>query len=388
MQSGNLNVNVNDVTADREKIYLATDRGFTTINRIQPQTGVFFSKVIITEIVTDTSLEVNETNYEFKSGIPRLLLKFSYPVFNPANKRNIEYRLTGNTHKSEWNSTSNNEVEFSSLIPGKYIFEVKPYGSDDEADISRLMINIIPKWWQTTIAKTTFVFFILTGLIFYIRRRLNVNFERKIYALKQAGLIESERNRIASDMHDDIGADLTQISILLSLLKHEKLSNNKMFQKVTTLSRGVLSKMDQIIWALNSTNNTSTDLFSYINSYAREYLESSEIKFEFNVEKDFHHENLSSFQRRNVFLVVKELLHNTVKHSKAKKVSVKIYFENEKIMIAYSDDGQGIQLETKGDGHGLNSMKKRMEEIHSDFFIDSIPGKGFSCYLGLHLTKK
>lgn len=199
-------------------------------------------------------------------------------------------------------------------------------------------------------------------------------------------MLEAERSRIASDMHDDIGADLTQLSIWSGILKSSEKKDKNVLEKITNSSYKVLQKMDQIIWALNSFHNHTTDLVSYLREYASQYLESAGINLSFEIPGTMPELEVSAIQKRNIFLTVKELLHNTVKHSGAKNVTITIYVQQSVLNIEYKDDGKGFIPKPKEDGLGNITVQKRMQEISSAISVTTSPGKGFSACLKISLA--
>jgi signal transduction histidine kinase len=280
-------------------------------------------------------------------------------------------------------------VEFSSLLPGSYTFQVRPdINTARIVPVTNLYLTITPLWWQTTLTRFILIILILSLSAYIIRRRVKLQFERRLYEQKQLTLLESERNRIASDMHDDIGADLTKISIWSNILKSKIPGETVIVDKVARLSNDVLQKMDQIIWALNSIHNQTGHLLSYLHAYSSEYLESADISLRFESSDEIPNINIGTFQRRCVFLVIKELLHNTVKHSEAKNVTIKVSMNNNKLIIDYSNDGIKFNENEKGMGLGLTTMKNRMSEINSTIEFTNSPDNGFHAQLIIDIHYK
>ncbi len=386
VRDGLLSNVINDIYVTDSSIYIATDKGLSIVPVNDYNLKEFEKNVLVTEIVTDTTYIVNSDNFEFDSDFPRLIIRYSCPSFFLYNKLKVKYRLLKDGISGEWVSTNNNEVEFSSLPPGKYLFEIK---LDEKrglkVPVTKMSINVLPMWYQTILAKFFIVLILITGIIWVIRRRLKSQYDRRLKLVTERSIIETERNRIASDMHDDIGADLTQISIWSNVLRSKGIAADGIIEKIGKLSNGVLEKMDQIIWALNSIHNQSVNLFTYLRSYTAEYLEGVDMSFTFDVDSDVPDLPIGMYQRRNVFLVYKELLHNTVKHSNAGKVCVKVSIDKEFLYIVYQDDGKGVTPEKDQYGLGLSTMVKRMEDIGSFITFDSTSGKGFKAILKIRI---
>jgi signal transduction histidine kinase len=193
-------------------------------------------------------------------------------------------------------------------------------------------------------------------------------------------MLERERARISQDMHDDVGASLTRISILSELAKNKPDITDETRQwlsQISDTSRSVMEEMSQIVWALNPKNDTLEGLVAYLRRFANEYLEPTTVKCMFDLPEKLQKKALSVEIRRNVYLVVREALHNVVKHSGATRAGLTLKVEDSKFKISIRDDGKGFDPDKlEFPGNGLINMKKRMNDIGGEIFIRSEPGLG------------
>jgi signal transduction histidine kinase len=193
-------------------------------------------------------------------------------------------------------------------------------------------------------------------------------------------MLERERARISQDMHDDVGASLTRISILSDLAKNKTELSGETKQwlgQISETSREVTQEMGQIIWALNPKNDTLEGLVAYIRRFVNEYLEPTDLTCNFDFPVELPVRALSVEVRRNVYLVVREALHNVVKHSGANQVWISINTNEHGFKIVIKDDGSGFDPGTlKFPGNGLINMRKRISDIGGDFHIHTEFGKG------------
>jgi signal transduction histidine kinase len=193
-------------------------------------------------------------------------------------------------------------------------------------------------------------------------------------------MLERERARISQDMHDDVGASLTRISILSDLAKNKTETGGETKQwlgQISDTSRDVIEEMNQIIWALNPKNDTLEGLVAYLRRFAYEYFEPTMIDCTFDFPENLPDQSLTVEVRRNVYLVVREALHNVVKHSEATKVWISMNMNEHGFKIAIKDDGAGFDPgNLEFPGNGLINMRKRMKDIGGDFKITSKSGKG------------
>lgn len=199
------------------------------------------------------------------------------------------------------------------------------------------------------------------------------DFETQLVVIKAQ---QEERNRISADMHDDLGAGMTTISLYSALAK-SKLADNPIpeIEKISSSANELLSKMNAIIWSMSSSNDTLGNMIAYIRSYALEYFEDTGITCKISIPEKLPNIEVIGEIRRNVFLVVKEALNNILKHAKATEVSITLVRVNDGLTLYIQDNGRGINLENiRQFGNGLKNMKKRMADIDIEFSIENKEG--------------
>ncbi len=291
-----------------------------------------------------------------------------------------EYRL-GN---SDWTQTNERTVNFANFAAGEYRFEVRAITADrlysSPAVVSfRIAAPIWQRWWF--VAALLF----LTALVIY-----------GFYRFRLSRLLEvaNMRTRIATDLHDDIGANLTKIAILSEVAQQQlghKLSANSEHGKdnllgsVAEISRESVSAMGDIVWAINPKKDSLIGLTRRMRQYAEEILERRDIGLEFNapvVEPDL---KLDANIRRNIYLIFKESVNNIVRHSKAVAVKIDFRLADNELILQISDDGDGFDAAREYDGNGLLSIKKRAEDCGGRLEIDSVEGAGTKIVLRLKL---
>ncbi len=187
---------------------------------------------------------------------------------------------------------------------------------------------------------------------------------------------QEERNRISADMHDDLGAGMTTISLYSELAK-TKLIDNPIpeIEKISSSANELLNKMNAIIWSMNSSNDSLGNMIAYIRSYALEYFEDTGIKCNISIPQNLPTIEVIGEIRRNVFLVIKEALNNILKHAKATEVNITLVKVEDGLTLFIQDNGSGINMDdVRPFGNGLKNMKKRMEDIHVDFKIENRNG--------------
>ncbi|HOY07131.1 MAG TPA: histidine kinase [Saprospiraceae bacterium] len=212
--------------------------------------------------------------------------------------------------------------------------------------------------------------------------------ERKVVALN-AHLEgqQLERLRIAEDLHDDFGSGLSKISLLSEVAKRKAPISGEL-DKISAAAKEFLLKMSEIVWALNHQNDTLSSLASYIRRYAVGFFEDSDIVCHFDI-PELPAAPLSGEFRSNIFLVVKETLHNTLKHAHASQVDIQFSLQHEMLEINIQDNGRGFDAAAIGNaGNGLHNMEKRMQQSGSTFEVSGTPEKGTMTRICLPLQKQ
>lgn len=208
---------------------------------------------------------------------------------------------------------------------------------------------------------------------------------QKVVLDKQAEL-ENERSRIAADMHDDLGSGLTRITYLSQMAMKSDTENN--LRKIKKTASELIGNMSELIWVMKQENNTLEDLATYIKSYAVDYFESNNINYTIAIPESFNGVMVNGNYRRNLFLSVKECLHNIVKHARANHVSISIVIEDA-IKICIHDNGIGIAENTTqkiGGGNGLKNMKTRIESMNGQLEIENANGTKVNFMIPLTAT--
>ena len=209
------------------------------------------------------------------------------------------------------------------------------------------------------------------------RERFKLDNERKEFE-KQVAILEAkqeERNRISADMHDELGSGVTAIR-LMSEIVMAKMKDQTFpeIEKISHSANELLNKMNTIIWTMVSSNDTVESLVAYIRAYAVEFFENTQIDCVFHMPAIISSKELSGEKRRNIFLSVKESLHNVLKHSHATEVTINVSV-GETLIIEIFDNGVGINLDKpRKFGNGLQNMKKRIESIDGRFAIANHQG--------------
>ena len=310
-------------------------------------------------------------------------VSFAILEYRSNQKKLYKYKLEG--FDKDWSSpSSKNEVYYTNLNPGHYILFVMGASTDGVWNEKLISLNVIvkPYWYQTYLFKIFIIAIILTLLYTFYQ-----------YRLRQRLQLEKLRNRIARDLHDEIGSTLSSISIYAAAAKKVTIGNEKaenILSKINDGTSEMMEAMNDIVWAVNSGSDHFYDLVNRIRSYAVQVTEAKKIGITITENKDIPDIQLGMEQRKNIYLICKEAISNAVKYSACGQLDVIISVTNNKLTIWIKDNGIGFesnQLGYSSGGNGLKNMRFRAEEIGSYLEINSVIDVGTKIILIVPVKK-
>lgn len=283
------------------------------------------------------------------------------------------YNFFYSVNSKKWINLDGQEVIFFNELPfGNNHIQVKAVSKLGQELITGIFLNISPPFWNRWwfIALVCVLFF---AAVYSIYR----------YRLNQVIKLQAMRNGIARDLHDDIGSTMGSIN-LYSQVASEKLQTQQpvvaeeILQKIGTVSRQMVERMGDIVWSINSSNDYLENLVDRMKTFCSMALTPASIDFQFNVNDKFSGTKLSMDKRRNIFLIFKECIHNTLKYAGCNKVTVTITDYQSHILIMIGDDGKGFDIQNNKayNGNGLKNMQQRASAMHAKLKIHSVINEG------------
>lgn len=327
---------------------------------------------------------------------------------------NLRYQFMLEGADSKWSPlTEQRTVTYANLRPGSYRFLVRAVNSDGTqserpAVLSfRILSPIWLRWWFLTL-----VALLVIGLLYVIYRYRMARLREVNAALAEANRAEEDlsrtraerlielarvRTRIATDLHDDIGASLTQIAILSEVARQQNMQGNGAsldpLNRIVNVSNELVETMSDIVWAINPEKDRLQDLIQRMRRFASDLLTAKGVHFDFNTPSYVLEIPLGANARREVFLIFKESLTNIAKHAAATEVKIDFDISQDDLSLSITDNGHGFDLEQSGPaltawekgGHGIFSMKKRAAELNGKLDIKSEVGRGTTITVRLPL---
>lgn len=286
----------------------------------------------------------------------------------------IHYQLEG--YNQDWKIAENDEViQFIKIPPGNYALKLFSSNINQiKSEIRKVAIIIQPPFWQTA----WFLVTAFLGLLLLSYGIFKVILKRK---LQQQQLIfdalSQERNRIAGEMHDDLGGGLYSIKILIGsiLKKAQSPESPAKLTKIKSKADELLGNMREIVWALDGSNDNLSDLVAYIRQFFVEFLNTHSIPCTAQTLDNIPEVIISGEKRRDIFLCIKECVLNVAKHSEATKAELLFTLTEKNLIITIKDNGKGFdETDKRKFGNGLKNMKNRMEQIGGKYKVSSNQG--------------
>jgi ligand-binding sensor domain-containing protein/signal transduction histidine kinase len=309
-------------------------------------------------------------------GHDRLEIHYTGLDFSAPNEVRFRYRLEG--RETAWTDVRDTRVAYyNELPPGDYQFQVEACNEDGvwNKTGSALAITVQPQFWQTWWFRAAVILVILGGIAAVVRYLSTQKLQRQLQLFKQQEALEKERSRIARDLHDQLGANLTQVALLGEMVETDKESPQEVAshaEQIAQTARDTTHSLDEIVWAVNPSNDTLDGLITYACKYAQEYLAVAGLRYRADVPQQLPVAAIPPEVRHNVFLAFKEAVNNVVKHARASEARIRLRLQPGRFILEIEDDGRGmagVDKDAAGARNGLRNMRKRMEDIHGEFSI-------------------
>lgn len=312
------------------------------------------------------SIQPVNINSSYKDAIE---IELSAIDFINEKENRILYKLDG--WDKDWREiTGAAIVRYDQLPPGSYVFKAKTVNTEGgESKETMLNFSVIPPFYRTWWF-ITFIVMLLGAATFLFYR----------FRLKKALELERMRTRIATDLHDDIGATLSSISLYSQAVKSQLKGTNPQLENVLDKmgenSRDMVNSMSDIVWAINPNNDDGEKLIKRMESYAADMCAVKNIRLHFKTDEKFNEVTLPLAHRKNIYLIFKEAMNNAVKYADAADIWVAIELHNKKLDMLIRDNGKGFIETAIKEGNGLKSLRARAIEIKGAMKINTVTGEG------------
>ncbi len=357
-------------------LYFATGNG---IARVRPEKLALnaVAPPVVIEEASEGGRSLAPVTHRLQAGPGRSRLEFRYTALTFTAPEKVHFRTRLEGLDETWRDAGNQRsAAYEAVPPGRYRFQVIAENGDgvwNEVGAA-LAVEVLPHFWETRgfqvgLAVLAAALAVAGGAL-VMRARLR----GRLLRLEAQTSREKERARIAQDLHDDLGASLTEISLLANLAAEDRgpaKSGDETLPEVAAKAQALVGALDEIVWAVNPRHDTLRSLAEYLAAFGEKFLRSAGIKLRRDVPRDLPDANLDAERRHNVFLATREALNNVVKHSGASEVWLRIRLEGRELILSIEDNGRGFSTEADELSEGLRGMRNRMSRIGGECRVES-----------------
>jgi signal transduction histidine kinase/ligand-binding sensor domain-containing protein len=361
------------------EVWFATNKGVLTVSNeiykeYQETPNIFLMEVFINGLKYDSPF--NPDYIENMDLIWRendLNFRTEVGEYTGDKHQSLKYILKGNDQ--DWTYTDEFTISYKNLQPGNYTLEMVGIGSNlRESKPKKIVISISAPFYQTWWFRGTVAgALVLMGFgINYVRTKKKLR-EQQIIIEKQKAL-QNQRNRMAQDLHDEMGSGLTTIKYISNALKKDR--DSKKIDQIEETSTDLIGSMRDLLWSLDESNDTLGNLLSRSRTILHHMCKNTCLKYK--VTSDITEDkSILGIHRRNIILIIKEGVTNVIKHAKANNLELSYSDSEENLILHISDDGIGIfhGNETREKSYGIKSIEKRVQEMNGNIqFHKNQPG--------------
>ncbi len=382
------------------RLWLPTISGLAAVLPSTLKTNPFAPPVIIESVLLDGE---EAHSIGLRARLPesvtipadkeRLEIRYTGLNLGAPEQARFRYRLEG--HESALTDVGNSRVaRYSKLPPGRYTFRVAACNEDGVWSQSGgvLAFLVQPPFWKTWWflgGTAVSLLAALLGIFYYVATQ---KLQRQLEGMRQKAALERDRARIARDLHDQLGASMTQVSLLAEMAGSDKDDPKEVeahSRQITQTARETTRVLDEIVWAVNPSNDTLDALITYASKYAQDYLSVAGVRYRLDVPGELPADPIAPEVRHNVFLAFKEAVTNLVRHAGATSAWIRLKLEPPGFTLEIEDDGRGLTGTDERKGrNGLRNMRTRMEDVGGSFSIRPGPERGAIVRLTAPLPKR
>jgi signal transduction histidine kinase/ligand-binding sensor domain-containing protein len=283
----------------------------------------------------------------------------------------FKYRLEGYDRDWLWDDQNRRVAFYTNLRPGNYTFQViarGPHGAWNTRG-DQFSFHVAPHFYETwAFYGASGAVLLLAGLGLHYRR---VRGLQRVQLLEQQRSLQEERARIAKDLHDDLGANLTGLALQLDVVgarSHSAEAQQGQLAALARNTRGLVDNMREVVWAMNPQHDNLESLAGFLGQYTEQFLAAAGLRCRLELPDGAPAHPVDSQTRHQLFLVLKEALHNVVRHARASEVRLRLEQERQELRMALEDNGCGLPAESaRITGHGLEGMQKRVTDLGGEF---------------------
>ena len=350
-------------------------------------------RALLEEALLDGKPISNAELKKLRPGPARLEFRFTAPCLTAPERVRFRYQMSGiDAHWVDAGTTRS--VTYASIPSGEHVFSVIASSPEGVWSLhpASLALAVYPYFWQTTWFFATVAAVITGAAVWMIRRATVKRLRVRLELMRQQQAIDRERARIAQDIHDELGANLTSIGLLADMgarHKSDPVAVTRELDQISQTARESVAAMDAIVWALNPRNDSLDHFANYLSQFTREFFRPANLRTRLDLPTNLPAHPMSTETRHQLFLIVKESFNNIVRHSKATEVSVELACDNGELRLIIADNGKGLSnTGEQVEGHdGLMNLRHRIEGLGGTLKIESNNGTGTKLKFALPMSR-
>ncbi len=373
------------------KLWFATSKGAVLVDPLAITTNARPPILVLEQVRLDGQEVTNRHGLKFSYGYGKLDFEYTAPSFNSPDQVRFRHQLVG--LDADWvDNGTTRQASYPRLAPGRYEFRFSARNREGGWNENPVTIpfEVTPAYWQTAWFRVATLLGFGALVAGGVRYRYVQKMRRKLRQLEQARAVEQERMRIARDIHDDLGARLTQMAFLSDMVAGENGVTGKAQERLVKLadsSREAIRSLDEIVWAVNPRKDSLPDFVDYLSHHANEFFRTSNTRCRQNLPLLIPDLSLPTDVRHHLFLACKEALTNISKHAHATEVWLQLEITEADLRIIIEDNGRGFQPATPASrGNGLTNLSNRLATIGGQCHVQSQPGQGTRIHLQIKVA--
>jgi signal transduction histidine kinase len=349
-----------------------------TFNTAQYVSETAFPEIYLTgfSVFDKKIFETEEfNNLKFKHNNNFFTITFSSLQLSQPSTVKYQYWLKG--LNDQWIDIGNDEkIVFTSLPPGKFQLYAKVTNAQGAWSVAKELVTftVSSPYWQQ------WWFFVLCAALIGLAVYAFIKLREKQYLQ-----LQTMRNKIANDLHDDVGSALSTINLYSEVAKMKTEKENEelktILDKISNTSIEMQENMSHIVWSLQPRNDEFEQMILRLKRYAVENMQAKNIKTEFSIDEKLQELKMSPEKRKELFLIYKEALHNILKYANCTEVKILFSKTKHEMQMQIQDNGAGFDITEKFTGNGLHTMHERAKALQGKLILNSQPGKGTSVML-------
>jgi len=371
------------------QLWFATTHGVVSVNPEGLITATPPPPVLVEEMRVDGKrIAPSDAEIVVPPGNRQYDFRFTAFNFESGERTRFRYRIDG--IDTDWvGAGTRRTAHYGPLPPGRHIFRVTACNDEGVWNTSDATIAFVvqPHFYQTFWFIIPATIGVLGFAVFVARKIAAAKYQRQLARLERQHAVDRDRARIAKDIHDDVGAGLTQITLLTELARREPRQAGSHLERIAGSARRLTKAMDEIVWAVDPKHDTLERLMDYISAYAEDFLHTAGMRCRMDLPMSLPAGRVEAESRHNLFLALKEVLNNVVKHAQATEVWLRLRIGPGAFTLIIEDNGRGFS-DPSGDaiagtrpdrfapGAGLGNLEKRLTAIGGHCVIHSQPGRG------------